>query len=128
DRIFQRVMSLDDLVEAMPISGFLVIGMVALGKITKHPVNRSRIRIRADFQHFVIVDELRSFHCTPPPGPCNRSIGGNIKPQRGSGISCRTILVAKKRQVVLSVMVKLPRKRIAVSRDSWKPRKRHLAA
>jgi hypothetical protein len=68
DRISECIVSLHDDVEAETIAGFLIVGMVALSKITKHPLYRSRIGIRADFQDFVIVDELRDFHHMPPFG------------------------------------------------------------
>ncbi len=61
-RISERSMGVHDLLEEETIAGVLIVGMVALRKITKHPIYRSRVGVRADFQDFVIVDERRGFH------------------------------------------------------------------
>ena len=37
DRIFERIMGLHDFVEAETIAGVLIVGMVALSKMTKYP-------------------------------------------------------------------------------------------
>ena len=69
DRISERIIGLHDCVKERTIAGVRIVGMVALSKITKHPLYRSRVGVRADFQYFVIVDELRGFHHMPPYGP-----------------------------------------------------------
>jgi hypothetical protein len=58
-------MCLQDYIEAETIAGVPIIGMVALDKIWKHPLDRARMSVRADFQDFVVVDELRDFHHIP---------------------------------------------------------------
>jgi hypothetical protein len=68
DRIFKRIIGLQDYVEAETIACIRIVGMAALSKITKHPIYRSRVGVRAHFQNFVIVDELRGFHHMPPFG------------------------------------------------------------
>ena len=62
DRISERIMGLHDFVEAERIAGILIVGMVALSKITKYPVYRFRVGVRADFQDFIIVDETKGLH------------------------------------------------------------------
>jgi hypothetical protein len=68
-RIVECIMGLHDDIETRTIAGFVVIGMVKLSEIAKHPLYRSRVGVRADFQDFVVVDEVRRFHRMPPCGP-----------------------------------------------------------
>jgi hypothetical protein len=49
-------MGLHDFVEAGTIAGLRIVGMVALSKVTKYPVYRFRVGVRADFQDFVNYD------------------------------------------------------------------------
>ena len=72
DRIFERMMRLQDFVEAETIAGVLIVGMIALSKMTKYPVYRFRVGVRADFQNFVIVGERRGFHSIVHKHPRSR--------------------------------------------------------
>src|SRR5262245_55770468 len=62
--IFERIVGLQDSIELATITGVLIIGMIALSKIAKNALYRSRVGVRADFQDFVTVDEVRGFHHT----------------------------------------------------------------
>jgi hypothetical protein len=64
--VFERSMGLQDFVEAQPIVGILIVGMVALSKITKYPVYRFCVGVRADLENFVKIGERRGFHISPP--------------------------------------------------------------
>ena len=44
-------------VEASAVAGLPVVGMVAGCEIAKHPPDRARVGLRADFQDFVVIDE-----------------------------------------------------------------------
>src|SRR5271166_1145399 len=68
DRVPQRIVSVQDHVKAQTIAGLRIVGMVALSKITKHPLNSAGIGVRADFQDFVVVNELSVFHDVSPGG------------------------------------------------------------
>src|SRR5580765_7264561 len=67
-RIPERGIGLQHEVETEPVTGVRIVRMVTLCKITKHPFQRSRIGIRANFQDFVVVDEFKCFHYAPPSG------------------------------------------------------------
>ena len=60
--ISQRIIGLHDFVEACTIAGVRIVRMIALSKVTKNPVYRFRVGVRADFEDFVIVRERKSFH------------------------------------------------------------------
>src|ERR1700691_5010453 len=68
-RIAEYIMGLHDNVETRTIAGVLVVRMVTLGKVAKHPLYRFRVGVRTDFQDFVVVDEVRGFHHMLPSGP-----------------------------------------------------------
>src|SRR6188508_3483377 len=57
DRIFERLMSLQDHAEARCIAAVWIVWMVTLRKMTKYPLYRIRIGVRANFQDFVIVNK-----------------------------------------------------------------------
>jgi hypothetical protein len=48
-------MRFQDLIEAEAIASVLIVRMIAVSKIAKYPVYCFRVRIRADFENFVIV-------------------------------------------------------------------------
>lgn len=66
DRVPERIMCFHDHVEAETVAGIPIVGMVALSMITKHPLDRTRIGVRANIQDFIVVDEFRGFHHIPP--------------------------------------------------------------
>src|SRR4051812_3555141 len=53
-----------DCIETGAVAGLLVVRMVAAGEMTKHALDRDRVRVGAELQGFVIVDESRRLHHT----------------------------------------------------------------
>src|SRR5262249_15197569 len=65
-RIFERVVGLQNLIEAETVGGLGIVGMVSLSEMTEYPLNRLRVGVRAELQDFVIVGECRRIHNLPP--------------------------------------------------------------
>jgi hypothetical protein len=57
DRVFQGIVGFDDLVEAIDVTGSLIVRMEAPRMMAKDAFDRFLVCVGADFQDFVIVDE-----------------------------------------------------------------------
>src|SRR5262249_4583655 len=62
---------LEDQIEARTIAGLGIVRVVALGQVPEHALDRFRIGVRTDLQHFVIVDKTHAAPCrvTHQPSP-----------------------------------------------------------
>jgi len=66
----------DDLIGTIDLGEFLfrlgirliVVGMVLLGEVPEHPLNRVLVRVRTDLQELVVVDEWAGIQGGAPSG------------------------------------------------------------
>jgi hypothetical protein len=59
-RIAQDAIRLADLTESRRVPGLLVVGMVALRQQAIHAVDGFQLRVRADLEDFVMINDLVS--------------------------------------------------------------------
>src|SRR5205814_7708193 len=65
------------------------VGMILLGQVAKHPVDRVLVRVRTELEELVVVDEQLSAHVPTPEIVVGR-IGPELEPSTG-GTSYHTV-------------------------------------
>src|SRR5262249_2245353 len=84
-RVRKHLVGVEQAFEAFRIAAGLRVGMVTLGQVTEHAVDRVVVRVRTQLQQLVVVDEGLRAHGGIPWTPVSAGPAGDLSPRPAAG-------------------------------------------